>query len=306
MESKPVLVHVAFAVLCLFATALARNGLQVWLEMSQTSEQSSNLWLIPLISAFLIFERRHAIFANTRFTPTALLLFPFGLLIDAVSLSTHLSLSESDAAVLAIVGFWITVMGAFIACYGKAAWSQAKFPLGFLLFAVPMPQVILDPIVRWLQHGSAAVVNSLFVLLHVSFLRDGLDFYLSGLTIAIAPECSGIRSSYALLVLTVLLSHLTLRTTWHRVVLVLAVVPLVLLKNGIRIVTLCLLTLHVDRSVITGPLHHQGGFVFFGLALFVEGALCWLLQRSEVRERSRSLLSNRNSNRVAGSLRCSS
>ncbi len=287
-ESRSTLMHITFVCACLLTIAITRNSLQGWLEMSHTSEQSSNLWLIPLISAFLIYQRRHQIFAKTQFTPLALVLVPVGFAIDALSLSSRLSLSESDATVLAIVGFLTTVMGTFIACYGKAAWNQAKFPLAFLLFAIPMPQAILDPVVRWLQNGSATVVNALFVLLHVSFLRDGFSFYLSGLSIEIAPECSGIRSSYALLVLTVLLSYLTLHTAWRRAALVLAVLPLVLFKNGIRIVTLCLLTIHVDRSVINGPLHHQGGFVFFGLALAVEGALWWFLQRSELSAQTQS------------------
>jgi len=286
MESRPALLHVAFALLCFLAIILNHNGLHVWLEMSQDSVQSSNLWLIPLISAFLLYQCRREIFAETRFTPYALGLILLGFAIDAASLSPRFAPSELDRTILAILGFLTTVMGAFLFCYGKVAWNKARFPFGFMLFAVPMPPSIIEPIIRWLQCGSAAVVNALFVALHVSFLRDGFDFYLSGLSIEIATECSGIRSSYALLVLTVLLSYLTLRTNWRRVVLVLAVVPLVLLKNGIRIVTLCLLTIHVDRSVITGPLHHQGGFVFFGLALALEGVLCWLLQRAEHRKLS--------------------
>ena len=52
---------------------------------------------------------------------------------------------------------------------------------------------------------------------------------------------------------------------WH--ILILVAVPLLIVKNGIRIVTLALLSIYVDPSFLTGSLHHQGGIVFFLVAL---------------------------------------
>ena len=59
------------------------------------------------------------------------------------------------------------------------------------------------------------------------------------------------------------------------------VLPLVLFKNGLRIATLSLLAVRVDRKFITGSLHHDGGFVFFGLMLLIVALLCWVLRKSE-------------------------
>jgi len=283
-SSKPGLtnMHITFLCICLLVVATGWNSLRAWLELSQNSEQTSSFWVIPLISAYLIYERRLKIFSNPRFAPFALVFSAIGIGIFAASFSLQRFLAHSDANILAILGVVVSLAGSFLACYGKDAWRKARFPLGFLLFAVPLPQTILEPLVHWLQNGSAAVVSFLFTLLNVPYLRDGLRFYLSSLTIEIAPECSGIRSSFALLVLGVLLSYFALQSAWRRLVLILAVVPLVLVKNGIRIVTLTLLTIYVDRSVISGPLHRHGGFLFFGFALAAEGLLCWLLRRSEV------------------------
>jgi exosortase len=273
--------HGAFASMCLLIAAIAWRSLLEWLRMSPDSAQSSSLWIIPLISAVLIYERRLAVFAHTQFVPIALVLFALGLGISATSFSAHCVSTHSDATALAIFGVVVSVAGAFLCCYGKDAWREAGFAIGFLFFAVPIPATTLAPLVRWLQGGSAAVVSFLFALLDVPYLRDGLRFYLSGLNIEIASECSGIRSSFALLVLSVLLSYVALRSAWRRLLVIATVVPLVLVKNGIRIVTLSLLTIRVDRGFISGSLHRQGGFVFFGIALAIEGLLCWILQRSE-------------------------
>ena len=91
--------------------------------------------------------------------------------------------------------------------------------------------------------------------------------HLPGLTIEVAKECSGINSSVALLITMLLVACETLRTTSRRVILVLFAIPLSLVKNAVRIVTLTLLALYVDPSFLTGRLHHQGGFLFYLIAL---------------------------------------
>ena len=64
-------------------------------------------------------------------------------------------------------------------------------------------------------------------------------------------------------------------------VFVLFAFPLGLVKNGIRITTLTLLAVYVDPSFLTGNLHHDGGFVFFLLALAMLAPVLLLLEKSD-------------------------
>ena len=54
-------------------------------------------------------------------------------------------------------------------------------------------------------------------------------------------------------------------------------------KNAVRIVTLSLLTIHVDPGYIRGQLHHEGGIVFFGISLVLLTPVLLLLMRSGMR-----------------------
>jgi exosortase/archaeosortase family protein len=72
-----------------------------------------------------------------------------------------------------------------------------------------------------------------------------------------------------------------LTSAWKKALLALAVIPLTIVKNGIRIVSLTLLAVHVNPSFLTGQLHHEGGILFFLLALALLSPLFRLLQRSE-------------------------
>ena len=85
----------------------------------------------------------------------------------------------------------------------------------------------------------------------------------------------------ALFITCLLAGHLYLRTPWKAALFALLALPLAILKNGIRIVALTLLSIHVDPRFLTGNLHHQGGFVFFLLTLLILWPVLMLLEKSD-------------------------
>ncbi len=148
---------------------------------------------------------------------------------------------------------------------------------------MPIPEPLSSNVVFLLQKGSAAAAETFFRLGGVPYLRQpDFVFALPGVIIRVAEECSGIRSTLALLVTTVLTGYLFLKTTWKRWLLCMVVVPVAIIKNGLRIMMLSTLAIYVDPSFLTGNLHHHGGVVFFILALLPMGLLLFWLERSEV------------------------
>jgi exosortase/archaeosortase family protein len=76
-----------------------------------------------------------------------------------------------------------------------------------------------------------------------------------------------------------LAGHLFLDASWKKTLLVALVLPITILKNAIRIVTLTLLSIHVDPSFLQGELHRDGGVVFFVLGLALMAPMLSLLAR---------------------------
>jgi len=279
-EKKIRSAHFSAACLCALVVCTTFDPLKQWLSFSNTSVETSDFWIIPLISLWLLFSRRGTFFDPAEVRPAywALPIVGLGVLIANRTYTPMVHIPT-----LPPLGVLIALIGCFLTCYGWRISWRARFPLLFAVFAIPIPEALLNAIVSWLQHGSAIVVQSLLWLLHVDFIREGLRFEFPDFAIEIATECSGIRSSFALVVLTFLIAEAALKNWWNRLLLVIAVIPLVLIKNGIRIVTLTMLAIKVNPSYLDGPLHHRGGFVFFGIALAIEGVLCWLLVMSETR-----------------------
>lgn len=179
---------------------------------------------------------------------------------------------------LALVVWWI---GAFILSFGTRAFQRALFPLCFLFWIVPFPAFLLNPIVRVLQEGSAASARLLFAIAGVPVAQDEMQLTIPGLTLEVARECSSIRSSLMLVITTMVLAQVSLRSAWRRALVIAIAIPLSVAKNGLRIFVLALLATRVDRSFITGRLHHQGGIIYFLIALALIILLIWIAHHGE-------------------------
>ena len=246
------------------------------------NESGSHIILIPFVSAYLLFTERQRVFTSVRPSPAAgipVILLGAALYWTANRGMLLLHQNESlPAAMLAIVLIWI---GGFLSSYGIVATRAAAFPLLFLILAVPLPDRALAWTVHLLQQGSTEVAYLLFNAVGVPVMRQGFLLSVPSVTIEVAAECSGIRSSIALLITCLVAAHLYLRTPWKIVLFILLVFPLAIIKNGVRIVTLTLLSVYVDPSFLHGNLHRDGGYVFFLLALLLLFPVFLALERSE-------------------------
>ena len=249
---------------------------------SLSNDNASHLVLIPVITAWLLYLERDRIFRLLAPDGRAASLF-FGagtaLALVALFAGPHWSaLNQLSAYVLGLILLWVAGFAFF---FGRPALESARFPLAFLLLTIPIPDFLLDRAIYLLQKGSAEIAAVLFDWSGVPVLRDGFVFHLAHVNIEVAKECSGIRSSLALLILAILVAHFYLDTFWKQAVLVIAGLFVMILKNGVRIVTLTLLASYVDPGFLYGRLHREGGVVFFLLGLLLLAPLLWFLQRTE-------------------------
>jgi exosortase len=274
-------------ILCIYVASMLGSVVIFWsllyrlLEFAENSE-FSYIPLIPAISAFLIWMRRRPIFRQSKFSPAAgAVILAVGILLSSLeSLLPGTILSDRLwVPTLGIVTIWC---GLFVFCYGLQSARAAMLPLCLLFFMIPEPSVT-NAVIRFLQHGSAVLSASLFRMIGVPAVRDGMVISLPRLTIEVAPQCSGIRSSISLLILTLAGANLYLRSGWNKTLLVCLLAPLCILRNAIRIVTLSTLAIYVDPTFLTGPLHHKGGVLFFFLATAILMCVFLLMQRSERR-----------------------
>lgn len=267
--------HLIFAAILALSLILFHDTVSALVRLAQGNERYTHTILIPLIAFFLLYWERRGIFQHMQAD------FRAGWALVALAITLHfVSAASLPLAVSVLVLVWIS---AFFLCYGTPAARAAAFPLCLMLLTIPLPKSTMDQISATLQYGSAEVTAVLFNLSGIPVFRQEYTFTLPGVTIEIAEECSGIRSSIALLITSLLAGHIFLQSGWKKGVLILVTIPITILKNAIRIVVLACLGVYVDRDYLYGNLHHSGGALFslIGLAIFLP--LLGALYRSEAR-----------------------
>src|SRR5882762_1724365 len=270
-----------FGVWIVASSLLFGRPLIALVHLSLSNDDASHLILIPFLTAGLVFIERRTIFKHSSFSAGGGI---FLFLSAIIALSVRLA-GDKVAPDLRLTGHVLAVLLLWIAgfafSFGRAAVKSAYFPFLFLFLTVPVPNFLLERIISLLQTGSAEITEVLFNLTGVPVLREGLVFRLASVNIEVARECSGIRSTIALFILALPAVHYGLHSLWKKLFFLACAFFMMILKNGVRIVTLTLLAMYVDPSFLFGRLHRDGGIFFFLLGLLLLLPVFLLLQRGE-------------------------
>jgi exosortase C (VPDSG-CTERM-specific) len=264
------------ALLLLFAV-----GLVPFLERAAISEFHSYILFIPLVVAYWFWTTRYNLPQHYRTSPFAAIGFSVvgcAALPSAVMAST---ISDNDRLTLVVLSFVSFVTASGFIFLGRRWMMVAVFPFTFLLFMVPMPDGMVRALETASQHASVVAAELFFRLGNTPHLHEGVTFQLPNITLEVAQECSGIRSSWVLFITSILSANLFLQTTWKRVLLVALVIPLGILRNGFRVWVIGALCVRLGPQMIHNPIHHHGGPLFFALSLIPLFALIVFLRRSE-------------------------
>jgi exosortase len=246
----------------------------IWLELAGAGQRSSS-GSSSLVSSSSVSTESSAPGLSAGLVPLCISLVIAGF----ARWHTNLLPDEQlTANMLALVTWWV---GSFVLCFGTRLSRALLFPLGFLFLVVPLPRFLLNQIVAWLQQTSAFTAHYMFSVARVPVTQEGVLLDIPGLTVEVAKECSSIRSSSLLLVTTMILAQLLLRTSWRKWLAIIVAIPVSVAKNGLRIFTIAMLGTRVDPSYLTGKLHHKGGIVFFSIGLGCMFFVLWILQRNE-------------------------
>lgn len=274
--------------LSVFLALIVASLLAGWRPLYETialawqNDTYTYILLILPVSVFMILpESRLLRAASPRsfrggFAPIlAAIAIAFSAWIWSASLTADMLLT---VRVFALVLSWI---GFFLLCFGPQASRKFLFPLLVLFGLVPLPRIALDFLIALLQSGSTWSAHAFFAVIGVPVFQQGVILTIPGLIIQVAQECSSIRSSSMLIITTLVMAQLLLLSFWRKAVVVSLAVPLSVLKNGLRIFVIAMLGTRVDPGYLNGQLHHQGGIIFFGIALGVIFVLLLLLRRHE-------------------------
>jgi exosortase len=196
----------------------------------------------------------------------SLVLFVFGRAFDFLTLETA-----------GVYGVGLAMLNAKV---GPKAMIACWFPLLYLAFVIPPPNTFLADVTSPLKEFVSFFATSVLSHLGLPVAREGVTIYVAQYQLLVEDACSGMNSIVGLIAVSLLYIYLMRGASWvYSLVLVVLVVPIAVLTNILRIMTLILLTYYAGNDVAQGFLHFTAGMVLFAIALMLVFALDTVLHR---------------------------
>jgi len=274
-----------FLLSVLFVTLITA---QAWVSLVRgaiADELYSYAILIPFIAAWLVWQNQKAApYSGPSSQVTAWILIAMAALCALGGIAARRSgwITSGTSWLTTQMAAWVLGVWGVASLHLGWEWlRQHRFAACFLAFTIPLPDPAILAIEFGLQSASATASDWLFAASGTPYLRDGMAFWLPNIHIQVAPECSGIRSTLVLFITGVLGAYLLLRNRLHQAAVILVIVPLGIFRNALRILTLTLLSVHVDPQIMNSALHKRGGPLFFAVSLIPLFVMFWWFSRRE-------------------------
>lgn len=241
---------------------------------SNPQEDMSFAWFVPLFSLYVIWKERRELVGSLG-EPSVVGAFaclPF-LAIGFLGVRGIQVRFEE----VAFIGLLVTIPWTF---YGSRTARRLLFPAAFLLFCIPLA-TFLDVVTVHLRLFATSVAYGTLRGLGMDVIRQGtmIGSANGAFAIDVAEPCSGLRSIFALMALTAGYAYCTQPTTLRKWILFACSVPLAIVGNVARILSICLVGTCADAEFATGFYHDYSGYVVFIVALLLMVSIGEILNR---------------------------
>jgi len=228
-------------------------------RFTQPGSYYSHGFLIPIVCGYLLWRKRKRL-SEVRLRPNAwgLGLAGWGIILHFFGVALRLNFASYLAIIIVLGGFILYL-------FGVPFLKQVLFELFFLLFMMPLPQVIIIGVSFHMKIFAAQLATLMVKLMNVPCLRYGSTIYLPNGSLEVGDPCSGLRSLISFLALGVLFTQFTDAKIGKRLLLVACTVPIALLSNVIRIMVLILVTYVYGEEATLGFVHDFTGIMVFVL-----------------------------------------
>ncbi len=248
----------------------------LWLMWNRNQDFQHGM-LVPILCGIIVYlKRRELATLPIRGSLWGIIILLFGL-------STYWIGRRVDNQYLGFFSIQMVVIASVITFLGwRWVWAMA-FPLIFLVFAWPMPfldNLIAFPLRMLMANASVDALNFLGIrtiqqgTAILSAPTPGMDFSSAGqFAVDVADPCSGIRSLYALMMVSSLYGYFTQNSPWKCFAMFAISIPLAVLGNLTRILILTFGTIILGPEIAIGSLEHPtvfhmvAGFFVFIVAL---------------------------------------
>ena len=259
---SPKIWGLAAATILVFAYA-QYNSIESLIERWANTPEFSHGFFIPLVSLWLAWERREAVFSQPLRSSY------FGIVIVVAACVVLLIGETTDTAVFNHISFIIGVVGLVYVIGGWRLTRIMAIPLFFLVFMVPWPYVVTSTITAQLQLISSQLGVEFIRVCNIPVYLEGNVIDLGFYRLGVVEACSGLSYLVPLLGLGFMAAYFCRGPLWHKILVMAAVVPLTIIMNSFRIAMIGVIAQFFGIEYAEGFLHYFEGWAVFVMCIGV-------------------------------------
>ena len=229
------------------------------------TEQEGHGPLIIAASLWLAWQSRHQLKA-VELDPAPVLgwtVLLSGLLLMFLARTQDVLPAEAFSIIPVIVGCVLLVAG----------WPMLRvlaFPIGFLIFAVPVPDWIIDAATVPLKVFISNSVTKILYAAGFPIAQNGVMIMIGSYQLLVKDACSGMNSIFALSAIGVFYAYAFRWDQKMRALILLAsIIPITIAANFIRVITLVLIAYYGGPDMLEGTVHDLTGIGLFVVAVLL-------------------------------------
>lgn len=249
-----------------------RNALQGLVEIWSTNDDFSYGFLVPAISAWLIWEKKERIAGLPMQVNWWGLVFFLGFTL----FSLYGILGSSPSAVRPSIP--LALFSLVLFCYGSRVAKALVFPIGFLFFMLPLPTLVQTKITVPLKLISTKLGVLMIRLSDIPVYAEGNIIDLGVSRLQVVDACSGLRYVMPLLALGLLVGYLSEAKMWKKILVALITLPISIFSNGFRIGITGIITHFFGTEAAEGFFHDFEGWIIFMFSFFLFSLFCLLIR----------------------------
>ncbi len=216
--------------------------------------------LIPFVSGYLIWQKKDQL-KNIPVQESRL-----GLPVICAGVLLYLFSALFRINFTGGLSMFTVVFGLVLHFYGREILKEILFPVSFLIFMFPLPEVAIVNISFRMKLFAAAIAEKILNGMGILARRKGSIIIMRHTQVVVDDVCSGLRSLISLTALGSIFAYWLRGPFWKKAGLFLTTIPIAIITNVCRVVFLSTVSEIWGAEAAGGFLHDASGFLIFALA----------------------------------------
>ncbi len=247
------------AVVALLVAAFWWTGYWMGVRWEATGSYYSHGWLVPPVSLYLVWRKRRQL-AAARKRPCA-----WGWLLLAPSLLAHVFGTACQVGFISGFAMLGTLAGVVLTLLGPEVFRILLFPIAFLAFMVPLPELLIELFSFRLKMWAARIAVGTGKMFGMVLAREGSFVHMPEGRLVVDDVCSGLKYLISLTAFGALYAYISSANRWGKALLFLLAVPVAFVANVLRV------TIMVAAAYVAGVETAEAWYFhdLFGFLLFI-------------------------------------